>query len=309
MIFKRRRQHTVLSFLLSFVIHLFIIGFLLTGAGYWYHMDQAKASADKKAASRPIVKAVAVNQSVVENQIRAIKTRAKMKLEKQLAWQAHLQQMAEQAVAKKTGAEQHLAELQKENQQVKQLTEKMQDKARAQLAYLRALQAQAEAKLNMLQAQQKAIETQNTAISKKMLLTQKAIANEQSSRQKAALQARLQKEQAKQAALKQQQLFNQLSKYKTLILNDIGKQWIIPPGAKKNVSCKLLVDLDAMGRGMNVKVLVSSGDPVLDRSAVTAVLKASPLPLPKIPALLKQFKQIELTVKPEGLLNEEVNLS
>ena len=64
-----------------------------------------------------------------------------------------------------------------------------------------------------------------------------------------------------------------------------------------------------MGRVMNVKVLVSSGDPVLDRSAVTAVLKASPLPLPKIPALLKQFKQIELTVKPEGLLNEEVNLS
>jgi colicin import membrane protein len=302
MIFRRRRKNSILSFLISLVIHLAIIGFIITGAGYWYHAHQEQTAKQNKPQPKPIVKAVAVNQAAVENQIQSIKARAQMKRAKAIAWQQHLQDMAKKAVTQQESA-------QKLYTQVQASTQKLKEQAQTQLAHIKSLQAQAEAKLAELQTEQQTLSAQNTVVNKKLQATKQAIADEQSAQQKKVLKTQLKKEQAQKATLQQQQLYNQLSKYKTLILNDIGKQWIIPPGANKQLSSKLLVDLDAKGNVLNVKVIQSSGDPVLDRSAVTAVLKASPLPVPTSPDLLKQFKQIELTVKPEGLLNEQVNLS
>lgn len=316
MINRQRRQRSVLSFLLSLVIHLLILGFIVTGAGYWYQAHQSgvvtSAQAVKSAQvvkKKLIVKAVTVNESAVQHQIQAIKQREKAKHAKQVAWQKHLQSMAKQAVMKKNQAQKQLSVLQVQRQQVQKKTAQLKRQAKAQLARIKALQAQAEMRLTALRTQQEALSEQNTNVMKRLAQTKAAIANETSTQKKNQLISRLQKEKAKQAALAQQQMLNQLSKFKTLILNDIGKQWIIPAGVNRNLSSKLLVELNTKGEVMNVAVIQSSGDAVLDRSAVTAVLKASPLPVPQSPALLKQFRQIELTVKPEGLLSEQVNLS
>jgi colicin import membrane protein len=92
-------------------------------------------------------------------------------------------------------------------------------------------------------------------------------------------------------------------KYRHLILQAIAQQWIIPPKISKDLETKLTVHLAPGGMVLEVIIVKSSGNPVLDRSAQTAVYKASPLPVPK-KGLFQTFRQINLTVRPEGVITQ-----
>ncbi len=92
-------------------------------------------------------------------------------------------------------------------------------------------------------------------------------------------------------------------KYRHLILQSIAQQWIIPPELNKHLEAKLVVRLAPGGMVLAVIVVKSSGNAILDRSAQTAVYKASPLPVPKS-NLFNTFRQINLTVRPEGVLTQ-----
>ncbi|MGB9087314.1 MAG: cell envelope integrity protein TolA [Candidatus Aquirickettsiella gammari] len=93
-------------------------------------------------------------------------------------------------------------------------------------------------------------------------------------------------------------------KYRHLILQSIAQQWIIPPELNKHLETKLAVHLAPGGMVLEVLIVKSSGNPVLDRSAQTAVYKASPLPVPKNSGLFNNFRQINLTVRPEGVITQ-----
>ncbi len=92
-------------------------------------------------------------------------------------------------------------------------------------------------------------------------------------------------------------------KYRHLILQSIAQHWIIPPELDKHLETKLAVHLAPGGMVVEVVIIKSSGNPVLDRSAQSAVYKASPLPVPKN-GLFNTFRQINLTVRPEGVLTQ-----
>lgn len=93
-------------------------------------------------------------------------------------------------------------------------------------------------------------------------------------------------------------------KYRHLILQAIAQQWIIPPEMNKHLETKLTVHLAPGGMVLEVIIVKSSGNSVLDRSAQTAVYKASPLPVPKNKGLFHTFRQINLTVRPEGVITQ-----
>jgi colicin import membrane protein len=93
-------------------------------------------------------------------------------------------------------------------------------------------------------------------------------------------------------------------KYRHLILQAIAQQWIIPPQMNKHLETQLVVHLAPGGMVLEVIIVKSSGNSVLDRSAQTAVYKASPLPVPKNNALFHTFRQINLTVRPEGVITQ-----
>ncbi|MFZ0219264.1 MAG: cell envelope integrity protein TolA [Candidatus Aquirickettsiella sp.] len=93
-------------------------------------------------------------------------------------------------------------------------------------------------------------------------------------------------------------------KYRHLILQAIAQQWIIPPEMNKHLETKLTVHLAPGGMVLEVIIVKSSGNSVLDRSAQTAVYKASPLPIPKKSSLFQTFQLINLTVRPEGVLTQ-----
>jgi colicin import membrane protein len=48
----------------------------------------------------------------------------------------------------------------------------------------------------------------------------------------------------------------------------------------------------------SARVIESSGDPVFDRSAENAVLRAAPLPMPEDPAIARHFRDFNFNFEP-----------
>lgn len=134
----------------------------------------------------------------------------------------------------------------------------------------------------------------------KQLLQQELAANptEEPAAQSSKNDSKAEAKSAAQSAQNQ----GEIDKYKTLIIQAISQQWIVPDNVTKGLEAKLLVTLAPGGMVVDVKIIKSSGDALLDRSAQTAVYKASPLPVPADSALFNKFRVINLIVRPEGIL-------
>lgn len=117
-----------------------------------------------------------------------------------------------------------------------------------------------------------------------------------------SLREQLLNEEIKLKGTQSRQAQGEVNKYKALILQAISEQWIVPTQANKKLSCELMIRLAPGGLVMEVQVTKSSGDPSLDSSARAAVLKASPLPVPKNSDAFESFRQFALKVKPENIL-------
>lgn len=91
--------------------------------------------------------------------------------------------------------------------------------------------------------------------------------------------------------------------YKQKMIAAIQQEWIIPDGTNKDLFAVLWVQLAPGGIVLDVRVIQSSGNAGLDRSARNAVLKASPLPVPKDPKLFEKFREIRLAVRPLHLMD------
>ena len=93
-----------------------------------------------------------------------------------------------------------------------------------------------------------------------------------------------------------------VDKYKALIIQAIGENWLVPLQANKKLTSELMIRLGPGGLVLDVQITKSSGDPALDSSARAAVLKASPLPVPNKAEEFEAFRQFVLKVKPENVV-------
>ncbi len=107
-----------------------------------------------------------------------------------------------------------------------------------------------------------------------------------------ALQAQLAEEQAQARAE------HALSEYIPYIQNKIQRSWLRPAGSPPGLTCLIQVKLIPGGEVVSAKVIRSSGDLLFDKSVETAVLKASPLPLPSDPGMFKYFREINFNFDP-----------
>jgi colicin import membrane protein len=73
---------------------------------------------------------------------------------------------------------------------------------------------------------------------------------------------------------------------------------LLPAGSREGLSCILTITLTSRGEVLNVTLSRSSGDPSFDRSAVAAVYRASPLPVPADPGVLENFRSFNFVFKP-----------
>ena len=112
-------------------------------------------------------------------------------------------------------------------------------------------------------------------------------------------EAKRAREEALQAALEAEQAASNLGVYKREIRERIHRIWVRQPGMGWDLSCGVEVRLIPGGEVIpgGVRVTQSSGNPAFDQSVVTAVYKASPLPVPS-GRPFEQFRNLRLLFKP-----------
>jgi colicin import membrane protein len=120
-----------------------------------------------------------------------------------------------------------------------------------------------------------------------------------------SLQQQMLQEQKRLASVMTQQTKGVVDKYKALILQTISQHWIIPNNVDKHLTAELLVRVAPGGLVLEVQLIKSSGDDILDRSARAAIFKSSPLPVPADVDAFESFKQFVLKVKPENVLSTD----
>jgi len=237
-----------------------------------------------------IVHAVAVDSTQVDKIVQDLKQQQQAKSAAEAAKQKRLAEQAKAAEKKRMDEQKQVEDLKKQQAELQK-----QKAAEADaLKKLKAEQAEQNKQLSDLKEQQKKLQ-------------EKAKAAKEKAQNDAALA--LQKQIAeKQAAIAQQKseaIAGIVNQYQGLIIEAISKNWLVPSGTDPNTACQLYISLLPDGKVTDVKIVKSSGNIALDQSAVAAVYKASPLPVPKDPAAYQPFKQFNLTVKPEELV--EVN--
>jgi colicin import membrane protein len=236
-----------------------------------------KAVEEKKQAEQ---RRIAEEQRKVEQeQQRKVEQQAQQKAEAERKLKAEQdtkqKAAAEQAAKKKAETERKL----KAEQAVKQ---KAEAEAKRKEAAAAKQKAEAEAKRKAEQA------------AKEKAAKEKAAAEAARQREaEQALQAQLAEEQAQARAE------HTLSGYIPQIQQKIQRNWLRPGGSAAGLSCLIRVKLIPGGEVVDARVVRSSGDPLFDRSVETAVLKASPLPMPADAAMFKYFREIDFLFNPD----------
>lgn len=93
----------------------------------------------------------------------------------------------------------------------------------------------------------------------------------------------------------------QAEHYKQALESSIGRLWNVPLSAEPDQICEYQIHLSPSGHIIELKRIETSGNEALDRSVEQAILKASPLPLPKDPKWYAAFKVQRLRFDPKQL--------
>ncbi|MGD9108821.1 MAG: cell envelope integrity protein TolA [Gammaproteobacteria bacterium] len=232
--------------------------------------------------SPKIVHATAVNQRQIQQQINKIKAERQAKHRAEIARQKHLIDLARQAKQQRIAEQRRLIKLKEQQNKIAQ-----QQKYQAALA---------KKKLVQMQQRQQRMQQHLAELKKRNLDTQTEVEKQ--------LQQEIAAKQQQIAAVQTKQELTEINKYRSLIINVIEQNWIIPSKIDKNLSAQLLINLAPGGTVLGVKILKSSGNVALDNSAVTAVWKSSPLPVPSAVNIFNQMRKLHLTVRPEGYVND-----
>ena len=250
-------------------------------------------------AIKPGVKTPIEAELVSSDQLRAIEQRKQEDRRRQEAEeQRKLDAAAAQkkAAAEKVAAGKAAAEKQKAAvEQKKQAELAAQKKAAAEKQRQADIAAKKKAEAAEAAKKKAAAEAQRKAEAAK----QQAAAEAQ---RKAEAAARKQAEADLQAQLaaeaERARAESALAEFIPYIQERIQRNWLRPAGSPAGLSCLVKVRLIPGGDVVSVNVVRSSGDAVFDRSVETAVLKASPLPLPADANLFKHFREINFNFDP-----------
>lgn len=93
----------------------------------------------------------------------------------------------------------------------------------------------------------------------------------------------------------------EIDKYKAQILSLVQSNWRIDRVNDK-LKCIYTISLAPDGSVLSVSLVKSSGDDNLDQSARQAIMQSSPLPVPHNPAEFDHFRQLVLTLSPQGFV-------
>ncbi len=168
------------------------------------------------------------------------------------------------------------------------------------LRALRRRQALQRAKKRAQKIKQQRLAKQQRA--QRKVMRQKLLRQQQQIQQQ-SLAKQLQQESTKLQKLTARQANGIVDRYIPQIKMAIQQRWRYPPGTDPKLTCKFVIQLAPGGMVLTAKLIDSSGNVAVDRSAKQAILLASPLPVPNNPALFDRFRVLHLTMHP-GILQK-----
>ena len=272
--------------------------------------DSTESQPSAVAHEEQTIKAVSVDNQEVMEAVNRLKNERLRAAQAETKKQNALAEQAALARRQRVEEQQRVNQLKKEAEKLAIAHEKQLAEEKLHLKQL-AKQKEAEEKhLAEMKMQQKEMEKQHQKEAEKLAVLKEQKAAEAASVQKEqeakakALLAQKQQAAAQQAALdaaRNAHIAGEVDKYKALIIGAISRQWILPENANHSLSSQFRIRLAPNGVVLEVNLTRSSGDPILDRSAQSAIFKASPLPVPSDPGTFNLFRDISLTVRPENV--------
>jgi colicin import membrane protein len=269
----------------SVVVHLILVGVLVLTM---WERPQPPAVA----VSAPIIQARAVDEATAMEPVH------RREVEEQRKKDAAEQLRREAAATKKRQAEEQQKKLAAEQQR---LAQEQQKKVEAEKQKKAAeLQKKAEVEKQRLNELKRKQETAKIEEEKKQLAEvqrkkdelEKKRKEEEEARRKAgeeklkqamaAEEARLREEESRLNAQRRAGMVNQ---YLAGITRKVQGNWLRLSGMPQDFSCKVWVKQIPSGEVVDVRIIESSGNIMLDRSVEAAVWKSSPLPAPPSPEI------------------------
>lgn len=244
------------------------------------------------------ISAVSIDHQEVIKTIERIKQERRDRRQAELNRQNVLKQKANLARQKRLNEERQVAKLKAEAAKLKKAQNRRRIEQENKLKYLAQKKIAEEKRLKALKEKQ--LEVLKRKKQEALKLAELKKQQEKTRKEEAERKAQLEKQRAEKAAARKARIAGEVNKYKALIISAISQQWILPDNVPERVSSQFRIKLAPSGTVLDVSLLRSSGDAVLDRSAQSAIYKASPLPVPSNPDAFNVFRDIHLTVRPEN---------
>lgn len=286
-----RYGRNAVSFIYAVAVHGAIAAVLLFSF-FWTVLPGVERGKDVPA----IVQARVVSETRVEQELARLKEQERLKERRELEQQERLDQLLKRASEVDQRRKQNEAELKKLKKQ--QAAEK---KKMVVLEKKRKAEEKRVATLEKKRKQQAAQEKKRKDDKRRKVAERKRKEKQVAERKRKQEQQRqreLQEQLAREQA--QRRARNALERYVPIIQQHVERNWNRPPNVTLGMRAKVQVRLSPGGDVQDVRVVVSSGDPVFDRSVEYAVYKSTPLPLPDDPSVAEYLRreQILFTFSP-----------
>lgn len=192
------------------------------------------------------------------------------------------------------------AEQQRKAEEKKQL-----DAKNKRIAEEKRIKEQKQAQLEKLKAEEAALKEKQAREAEERIRQAEARKKQQELERIRQEEARIRQEQLAEEqrhldAAREREYQTIVDQHVEIIRQKVNRNWLRPTGSVAGLACTVRVRIIPGGDVLDVRVIKGSGNAVFDRSVETAVLKASPLPLPADRALFDRFRELEFIFDPEG---------
>ena len=306
------------SFIAAVLLHLSIIIFLvvdtnsqrpvLVKAKDNVETNVANEEEIEKKQEQQAIQAVSVDSKEVMEEMNRIQVARNAQKQAEINKQRLIEKNALEARKKLIAEQNKIAALKKEANQLAILKAKQLADAKKKQEQLDALNKAQEKRMAEIKENNLKIKKQQELEAKKLadlknkqneeLLKAAKIEAEHKASELAKQQQAIKDKQLALEAMQKAQMAGVVDKYKALIINAISRQWILPENANSSMSSQFRIRLAPNGTVLDVNLIRSSGDAILDRSARAAIYKASPLQVPSDANAFNLFRDISLTVRP-----------
>jgi len=290
---------TTRSFLFSVIMHIVLISLLIISIDL--------TPAPKRLPKVNIVKAVAVDKQQVENELQKIKDAEKKKREAEEQRQKELEQKAEAAKKERIEEEERLKDLKKKKtEEIKKREEEQ-----IRLKELESKRKIEEEKKKLAEEKRKLEEEKKRKTEEELKKLEEKKKQEEADRKRKAeadkrrkaenelLKQQMLEEQMELEEAQNQQDLNILAQYQQRIAGLVEREFNMT-GLSDDLSCKIYIRLIPGGDVVDVRIIETSGNKLFDNRALTAVQKASPLPVPDDVRLFEKMREIRFIFDPEN---------